>query len=704
MLKSWKTAIPRLLLAAALLLPVLPLSSVSAAASLDITSYGAAGNDTADDLAAIHSAIAAAAAGDKVYFPAGTYYVSGPIKAKTGIKLTGASRDSAIIKFAGTADNPVILLSGAADVEVSELTVDGNGNSFAKGGIWGEPANGSKIHHNRIINLTKSSGFGPFGILFSGSSNVEITDNEIRDIGVKSEWGGAIRAGWGSHNAKILRNTIANTGRGGIFLNDGSTGGVIRENTVTGSGLFSKGLSIELHTRVNNSLVEDNVVDHWISVVISDNNAIRRNTVRPTDGRYKSYGLEISSGNSIVTDNLVDGGQHLGISSSPSREYTFYGYNTIRNMAQWGLQLQGNNVVASNSQQYFYKNQFLDTQKDHPLAWYPDYAGYGVRLHGYSTNITFDSNVISGNERYGIDITGAPGIDKISFLNNTITDNGLDTYDYYPDSSANLEWSGNTVLNNGLNREPVSRGFANAKPAVDFTAPVGAVVGQPVTFTDASTDSDGTIVHYLWDLGEGLPVTTPSATYAYGKPGAYRVTLMATDDGGRTSIKERTVVIVADGNSLPLDWQKQAYDGGEGGSASYAADTGTYTLNGYYNVYRPLSGDGEIVARLAAVPDGAGNANAKPAVVIRDGLSDDAAAAVLSFSPGGRKQHAPVWLKLVRTGDTFTGYTSADGAEWTLESTATVPMGAQVYAGLAGLSKNQSVHNTAVFDQVTVTP
>ncbi|MFD0672435.1 PA14 domain-containing protein [Cohnella sp. GCM10027633] len=533
-----------MLLAGSLLFPVLP-APAAYAATLNVSSYGANGTDTVDDLAAFNAAIAAAAAGDTVYVPSGTYYVTGAIAMKSGVKLQGQSRDTSIVKFSGTADSAMINVTNATNVEITQLTIDGNNSAYVTRGIVGDPnGSGAKVHHNRIVDLAKTTGFGPFGILFSGSDNVEITDNVFLNIGTGSEWGGAVRVGWGSDNPIIARNTIANTGRGGIFLNNELTGAVIRDNTISGSGLFKQGLSIELHTGVNQSIIEDNVVDHWISIVISDFNAVRRNIVRATDGTYKSYGLEISSGNSIVTDNWVDGGQHLGISSSPARDYTYYGYNRIEDMIQWGMQFQGNNTTDGNEHQYFYKNQFLNTDKDNPLAVYGSYAGYGVRLHGYTTNVTFDSNEISGNERYGINITTTgPGVDKISFVGNTITNNGMDVIDQYPQAAADLEWSGNIVSGNNPNTQPTSRGFANLKPVANFTAPTTLLLGQSATFSNTSTDADGTLAHYLWDFGEGLPSTATSPTYVYQKPGTYRVTLMATDDGGRSAIKEHAIVV-----------------------------------------------------------------------------------------------------------------------------------------------------------------
>ena len=47
-----------------------------------------------------------------------------------------------------------------------------------------------------------------------------------------------------------------------------------------------------------------------------------------------------------------------------------------------------------------------------------------------------------------------------------------------------------------------------------------------------SVDSDGTIVSYLWDFGDGNTATTKMAMHRYQSPGDYIVSLSVTDDDG----------------------------------------------------------------------------------------------------------------------------------------------------------------------------
>lgn len=70
----------------------------------NVKSYGAVGNDTADDTTAIQSAIAAAAAvGGVVWFPAGTYKITAALKLYTGTTPTIVAYSNIILAGAGSA-------------------------------------------------------------------------------------------------------------------------------------------------------------------------------------------------------------------------------------------------------------------------------------------------------------------------------------------------------------------------------------------------------------------------------------------------------------------------------------------------------------------------------------------------------------------------------------------------------------------------
>ena len=58
-----------------------------------------------------------------------------------------------------------------------------------------------------------------------------------------------------------------------------------------------------------------------------------------------------------------------------------------------------------------------------------------------------------------------------------------------------------------------------------------------ISFTDTSQDTDGTIVNWDWDFGDGTASTTQHPQHYYTNDGNYTVTLTVTDDYGDTAFK-----------------------------------------------------------------------------------------------------------------------------------------------------------------------
>jgi PKD repeat protein len=78
----------------------------------------------------------------------------------------------------------------------------------------------------------------------------------------------------------------------------------------------------------------------------------------------------------------------------------------------------------------------------------------------------------------------------------------------------------------------------NNSPAVDFSY---ATSRKSITFTDNSTDSDGTIVSWFWDFGDGHTSTNKNPSNWYRGYGTYKVTLTVTDDDGARNSQSKTV-------------------------------------------------------------------------------------------------------------------------------------------------------------------
>ncbi|MGI8822389.1 MAG: S8 family serine peptidase [Acidimicrobiia bacterium] len=100
----------------------------------------------------------------------------------------------------------------------------------------------------------------------------------------------------------------------------------------------------------------------------------------------------------------------------------------------------------------------------------------------------------------------------------------------------------------------VGAGTGNNPPVAGFTS---SCTGLSCTFTDASTDSDGTIDSRSWVFGDGGTSTATDPTHVYAAGGTYTVTLTVTDDDGATDTETQTVTVSG---------------GGGGGTTMHVAD------------------------------------------------------------------------------------------------------------------------------------
>ncbi len=147
------------------------------------------------------------------------------------------------------------------------------------------------------------------------------------------------------------------------------------------------------------------------------------------------------------------------------------------------------------------------------------------------------------------------------------------------------------------------------------------------------------------------------------------------------------------------------------------------TADEFRYAFKRLTGDGSIIARVDSITNT--NAAAKAGVVIRETLDPGSRYAGVVVTPGsgvlfqrrltnavaatGTTQTgvaAPRWVKLTRSGNTFTAQHSADGVAWTDVtgvSSDTVVLAGTVYLGLAVTSHTANVAGTAVFSNVKTT-
>ena len=83
---------------------------------------------------------------------------------------------------------------------------------------------------------------------------------------------------------------------------------------------------------------------------------------------------------------------------------------------------------------------------------------------------------------------------------------------------------------------------ANQAPTANFTV---ACTALACTFTDASTDADGSVTGWSWSFGDGGSAVARNAAHAFAAAGTFAVTLTVTDNGGATASATKSVSVAA---------------------------------------------------------------------------------------------------------------------------------------------------------------
>jgi hypothetical protein len=281
----------------------------------------------------------------------------------------------------------------------------------------------------------------------------------------------------------------------------------------------------------------------------------------------------------------------------------------------------------------------------------------------------------------------------------------------------------------------VSRDQSAGPLVVDLTVSGTAASGSDfialpanVTIPDGATSVNVTLTPIDDAVVDPDEVVTlnlaAAAAYEIGSPASASLTIQ--DDEGPEPIQlpwtAQNVGSVGTGNGSSV-----TTGGGSNGSDRFSL-VGSGTLNaptssdGFHFVSMPVTGDCEITARVvnndsssnsrrAGVmireSNAAGSRHA--AMLLRGTNSSTAAWFVYRSNTGGNSGNipgsnvaAPYWVRLLRSGNSFTSFISADGLTWTTVGTQSIAMGANPLVGLAVASGSTTAFNSAAFDNVVI--
>jgi fibronectin type 3 domain-containing protein len=272
----------------------------------------------------------------------------------------------------------------------------------------------------------------------------------------------------------------------------------------------------------------------------------------------------------------------------------------------------------------------------------------------------------------------------------------------------------------------------------------------PAAPTGLAATADNAQVSLLWNASTGaatynvLRSTTSGSGYASVATGVtgtsytdtgltngttYYYVVTATNSGGTSANATQAGAMPV---ALPSPWTTSDVGStGAVGSAS-RSPSGVFTITGagadiwgssdaFRYVYQAATGDCDITARVVTLQN-THNA-AKAGVMIRESLNANSRHAMTNLtaingleflrrtSTGGSTSGVavpgvpvPSWVRLVRSGDTFTSYRSSDGVTWTSVGSVTISMSSTVYIGLLVCSHVNGTLCTGTLDNVTVNP
>jgi autotransporter-associated beta strand protein len=229
-------------------------------------------------------------------------------------------------------------------------------------------------------------------------------------------------------------------------------------------------------------------------------------------------------------------------------------------------------------------------------------------------------------------------------------------------------------------------------------------------------------------------LTTNTLTYtdtAVTPLGQYYYLVLGTNSVGLGNAAPAIFAASPPVTPVGVPWQNQDIGAVLGSGATGTSGSGVTVIGAgsgiggsgdqFQSEFQPIAGDVTLTARVVASQNTGTNALA--GVMLRNSLDPSAAEALMAFGGGSGEAvfqtrasdgtaalvnssgnlTTPYWVRLVRSGNAITGYTSPDGNTWTQQGSALSVFSPVIYAGLAVSSGTSNLLNTSTFDKVTVT-
>jgi Concanavalin A-like lectin/glucanases superfamily/Pectate lyase superfamily protein/K319L-like, PKD domain len=307
------------------------------------SAYGARGDGSADDTAALQNALndlGATGKADVLYLPAGTYRITSTLilKYKSGVSIIGQDPSNTIIRWAGGSGGTMMLANGVTESRWGRITWDGSGAAGAAVAHQWDQAGGyapSNLEH--ADEVFQNVGKGIIGGRFGGANDAEVTI--IRSKFTKCSVAGVSIESYNALDYWIWNSQFINNARGvtsefgagnymvyGSFFQNSSIADLnigqtqffsFRNNTSIGSAQFLRAINIGQNvapTTVQGNKILDTTNPIAIDVANVGSLMLLDNQIRSANGasgpavRISTWALGgdlLSVGNTYTVSNPI---------------------------------------------------------------------------------------------------------------------------------------------------------------------------------------------------------------------------------------------------------------------------------------------------------------------------------------------------------------------------------------------------------------
>jgi len=297
--------------------------------SVSVKDFGAVGDGTTNDAAAIQAAITAAASlGAAVNFSGLTYLVSSTLTIPTGAVLIGVPGKTTIKASSGLADGTSLLQT---------TTVSGTLNVFeyrniSINGITFDGSNRTLTTQIGLVRIAKTDGITVKNCSFLGHRYINLALLGCQNLQIeRCEW-----SGWGRTDVSVEGGAALFIGPNSVDLTTSRYGNVVYNNFHDGewSAIYGVCQGVAFSYNIVNNTKEGLYFRTYDTTPTTGSQRLQiiGNVITNTTKKYiQSAGMEVGGWNVSILHNDIDTSQGPGIDITDVAENIIISHNLVRN-------------------------------------------------------------------------------------------------------------------------------------------------------------------------------------------------------------------------------------------------------------------------------------------------------------------------------------------------------------------------------------